>query len=121
MDMRIAYAMIIVIVIIGAGIVLSGMLIAPDNSNGNGGEYDQIAQCLSDKGVIIYGSKYCHNCQYQKELFGDSFQYINYIECTEEQELCSQMGIEAVPTWIVNGERYLGWKTPEDLAELAGC
>jgi glutaredoxin-related protein len=39
----------------------------------------------------LYGSKICPHCLKQKELFGDSFQYINYVECTEEYKRCADL------------------------------
>jgi len=45
------------------------------------GEYDVLAQCLTDKGVKEYGAYWCPHCQKQKKDFGNSFRKITYIEC----------------------------------------
>lgn len=52
---------------------------------------DTFAQCLTEKGAIMYGAKNCPNCLKQKNMFGDSFQYINYVECTQEYERCANL------------------------------
>ena len=83
--------------------------------------YDDFAKCLTEKGVIMYGSEYCSHCSNQKEMFGDSFQYINYVECSENPELCTEMGILAIPTWYINGNLYTGEKTIQELSNLSGC
>ena len=63
----------------------------------------------------------------QKELFGDSMQYIAYIECIDAEtnqwsQECVDAGISAVPMWqLPDGEMDSGFKTLEQLGELAGC
>ncbi len=93
--------------------------------------YDNIAKCLSTNDLKMYSSITCSVCQKQKEYFGDSFQYINEVECNPNGEnpqtgLCTKKGIEAIPTWIfekdgVEVQRVIGFQTPEFLAELTGC
>lgn len=85
------------------------------------GEYDEFAKCLTDKGVVMYGSALCGACKSQKELFGESFQLVNYVECTEQSELCAEKGIRAVPTWEIDGILYTGRHSLEALSELCGC
>lgn len=87
---------------------------------------DSFVQCLTAKGIKFYGSKFCGWCKKQKELFGDSLQYLTYIECINPQtnqwsERCREEGIRAVPTWEIGGEKSPGFKTLEKLAELSGC
>lgn len=38
----------------------------------------------------MYGSVNCPHCQKQKAMFGDSFQYVTYVECMEEAERCGK-------------------------------
>lgn len=87
---------------------------------------DGFAQCLTEKEAKFYGSKNCGWCGKQKELFGESLQYVNYIECIDPEtdqwsELCREAGIDAVPTWEIGGEMNPGFKTLEQLSELSGC
>lgn len=85
------------------------------------GNYDDLAKCLTDKGAVMYGSKYCGHCENQKELFGNSFQYITYVECTEQTQLCQENGVRAVPAWEINGELHVGFKSLDELALMVGC
>jgi glutaredoxin len=85
------------------------------------GNYDDLAKCLTDKGAVMYGSKYCGHCENQKELFGNSFQYITYVECTEQTQLCQENGVRAVPAWKINGELHVGFKSLDELALMVGC
>ena len=68
----------------------------------------------------MYGSKTCQHCLAQKEMFGDSFQYIDYVECTEEFERCSNL--KGVPTREIGSGNYLeGKQALVTLANEAGC
>lgn len=85
-------------------------------------KYDGLALCLSEKGVFLYGTSWCSNCQEQKRLFGSSFKYISYIDCDENKKACDSQNITAYPTWILsNGEKLLGVQSPEKLKIIVGC
>lgn len=83
--------------------------------------YDEFARCLTEKGATMYGAVWCGHCQDQKKIFGNSFKYINYVECPENQELCRQKGIDGYPTWIINDKKYPGFQNFEKLSQLSGC
>lgn len=85
------------------------------------GEYDDFAKCLTNKGIVMYGTDWCHNCQDQKALFGKSFKYIIYKNCDWDRKDCSDAGIERYPTWIVNKTKYLGMRFLKELSTLSGC
>jgi len=109
--------LVIVVTIAIIGWSVSGYFANTDDGN----DIDNFAKCLSEKGAILYASKYCGACNNQKEMFGDSLKYINQVECTENQELCQQNGIRVVPTWIINGESYTGVQSFETLSSLTDC
>lgn len=87
----------------------------------------EIAQCLTDKGVKMYGAVWCSHCKTQKKKFGLAFERIKYIECDaktnkEQAIICVEEKIEGFPTWeFADGERLAGSQSPEVLAEKAGC
>ncbi len=80
-----------------------------------------LAQCLTEKGATMYGTEWCGYCKRQKELFGDDFKDINYIDCDKNSQECNMMGIDGYPTWIINNEKYPGLQSFEKLASLTGC
>jgi glutaredoxin len=45
----------------------------------------------------FYGSPTCSHCNNQKAYFGSEIVDFAYIDCSENSELCSKMGIEGVP------------------------
>jgi len=118
------WALIIVaLVVIGLGYgALTGAFIAnPSQEPSQEGTYDSFAKCLTEKGAVMYGTYWCQHCKNQKAMFGSSFQYVNYVECTQQESLCQANGIEGYPTWVINGNKYSGEKPLETLASLTGC
>jgi glutaredoxin len=85
------------------------------------GEYDEFAQCLTDKGVKMYGTEWCSHCKNQKELFGNSFQNIDYIDCDWNKDECQEAGVNGYPTWVIDGKNYPGEQTFDKLSSLTGC
>ena len=94
-------------------------------------DHSPLAQCITDSGANMYGSFKCGVCAKTRSMFGDSFKYINEIEChpqgeNAQTELCLSKNIEGTPTWILepNGEeqkRHTGFLSLEELAEFSGC
>jgi len=79
------------------------------------------AACLTDKGVTMYGTDTCPNCQTQKGMFQNDFSRIHYVNCDIHQDECQQMGITGTPTWIYNGQRLQGVQTFPNLSKLSSC
>ena len=86
------------------------------------GNLDSFAECLTSKGYTMYGAYWCPHCQNEKKAFGESFQYINYIECTKEPKRCTDARVNGYPTWTgSDGVRLEGEQGVEKLAEISGC
>jgi glutaredoxin len=83
--------------------------------------YDELANCLTEKGITMYGTDWCSACMRQKELFGNSFEHVDYSNCDYEKAECSAAGIRKYPTWVINGIRYEGVKSIEELSSMSGC
>ena len=84
-------------------------------------EYDGFAECLSESGATMYGTEWCGHCRDQKDLFGDSFDKVNYVDCDRDRDVCLIAGVSGYPTWVVGGENYEGAQSLEKLASLTGC
>lgn len=89
--------------------------------------HDQLAQCLHDNNVTMYGAYWCPHCADQKRMFGKSFSRINYVECAvpgsdEPTVHCKKAEIQSYPTWIRADDNRLSGIIPlSQLAEWAGC
>ncbi|MBP0014988.1 MAG: hypothetical protein J7545_05280 [Roseofilum sp. SBFL] len=93
-----------------------------------------LAEHLQRIGAKMYGAYWCPHCHDQKERFGqeavDRILLAEsepvYIECSPEgrtapqAQICQQANISAYPTWIVDGQKYEGNLSLEELAQLSG-
>ncbi len=112
-----------------AVLVVVGLVVFAANSSvgqGTPSPYDAFAQCLTDSGATMYGAWWCSHCENQKELFGSSFDNVNYIECSTAartmNQTCSDAGIEGYPTWrFSDGSQLSGEQSLETLAQKSGC
>jgi len=92
-----------------------------------GGQYNEFAQCLADSGAKMYGAYWCPHCQDQKQQFGPSWDFVNYIECSlpnrgGQTDVCKQANIESYPTWeFADGSRQVGALTFQTLSQKTGC
>ena len=89
-----------------------------------GSSLDVFAKCLTAKGVKMYGAYWCPHCQAQKDMFGEAFQYVDYVECEGAQgnpSACAAAGIQGYPTWIINGKKLEGEQSFDGLATESGC
>jgi glutaredoxin len=66
---------------------------------------------------VLYIITGCSHCLKQEELFGDNVKYLNIVNCIKEEnkQECIDSNIRATPTWIINGEKYVGYKTLKEL------
>jgi thiol-disulfide isomerase/thioredoxin len=83
---------------------------------------DGFAQCLTSKKAVLYGAYWCPHCQKLKSDFGQSFQYVTYVECTVDVKKCTDNNINGYPTWIfADGQRLEGEQSFQKLSEVSGC
>jgi glutaredoxin len=88
---------------------------------------DGFAKCLTQKKATMYGVAWCPHCADQKALFGDSFQYVTYVDCAipgtkKETDQCKSLGIKHTPTWIFgDGSRQEGTLQLDKLSQQTGC
>jgi glutaredoxin len=108
---------LITILLIGGGIFLISKTQAPKITG-----LDDFAKCLTGKNVTMYGAAWCSHCQNTKRTFGSSFQYINYVECPQNAQLCLDKGVNGYPTWILgDGTKLEGEQSLTDLSEKTSC
>ncbi len=81
-----------------------------------------LAQCLAAKKVTMYGAYWCPHCADQKARFGSAWQYVPYVECTQNIKECLAKGVNGYPTWIFpDGSKLEGDQPLEKLAVAASC
>ncbi|HLC47729.1 MAG TPA: hypothetical protein VJI13_01535 [Candidatus Norongarragalinales archaeon] len=114
---KLIIAGLVIVLVIGGLVVFTSSL---------PGEYDKFAQCLSNKDATMYGAYWCSHCANQKKMLGNSFKYVNYVECDSagpngKPDLCRQKGITGYPTWIIGNQTYEGEQNLQTLSALTGC
>lgn len=115
--------------VVGSVFCLLFLVCALPASAGSGAKpnLEGFAKCLAGKKISMYGSFFCSHCDDQKQMFGNSFQYIPYVECSipgsrEMTFSCRLAQIHHTPTWILgNGERLVGVQPLKTLSEKTGC
>jgi hypothetical protein len=89
--------------------------------------YDEFAKCLSAKQVKMYGAYWCPHCADQKEEFGKSFRYINYVECAiqgsrEMTPACKAAKVQHFPSWQFGSNPLVEGIFPlQELSDKTGC
>ena len=76
---------------------------------------DGFAQCLTDKGVIMFGSTSCQYTHAQEGMFGSSSRFLDTRSFTEDPN------IKITPTWLIDGKYYENVQTLDRLSSLSGC
>ena len=111
-----------------AGLILAFVLIfivwalSFGSKNTQPGQYDNFAKCLAGKSITMYGADWCAHCQKEKLAFGNSFQFVPYVECPNDIKGCLAKGIEGYPTWIFpDGKKLVGEQGLEKLSLESGC
>ncbi len=110
-------------ILIITAVVLAGLIFwifrSPQEANG---QLDSFARCLASKEITMYGASWCSHCQNEKKAFGDSFEYVPYVECPENAKLCLDKNIKGYPTWIFpDGKRFEGEQGINKLSQESGC
>ncbi len=81
-----------------------------------------LAQHLQSTDAVMYGASWCPACAQQKEFFGTADELIPYVECspngrgTPQAEVCTEAGVQSYPTWVINGQTFVGVRSLEALA-----
>ena len=65
---------------------------------------------------VLYVQTGCSACKAQEDLFGANIKYLNIVNCLTDRQACAE--IEKTPTWIIDGQKYVGVQSIEKLKEL---
>lgn len=86
-----------------------------------------LAECMTQKGIVMYGADWCPHCQHTESNFGPAFKYVDYVACEHNvgdplAPVCQQHNVTAFPTWInPNGSRTVGMTELGSLAAWSNC
>ena len=86
---------------------------------GGEAQTEKLVNCLNSKGVQVYVSLYCPDCEKQRNDFGKHWKGLTIIECGDKKELCPNL--RSVPAWYLGKTIHYGYKNFTDLQKLSGC
>ncbi len=69
--------------------------------------------------ATLYGTQWSSDTRAARDMFSDAGVSLTYVAC--DDDTCSDEGIGAYPTWVINGQRYVGRLTFEQLRRAADC
>lgn len=102
-------------------VILSVMAIAIFALTKNTPEFTKEEAICIGENSELYVKLGCSACKIQEDMFGENLEYLNIIDCLYEGDKCAQEEITATPTWIINGEKYIGVQSISKLKEFTGC
>lgn len=112
--------------LVAVAVALGGYLYAKTIPPPNG-KYDAFAKCIANTSTTFYGAFWCPHCHDQKNEFGNSAQYLPYVECSlpdgsGQTQVCIDNNIDEYPTWqFPDGSRAKGIQTLDTLSQKTGC
>jgi len=86
----------------------------------------RVGAALKAKKAVLYGAYWCGFCNKDRQALGaEATSMIEYVECDSrgagaDPKRCADAGVDAFPTWEVNGQRSSGAKGLQGLANLGG-
>ena len=85
-------------------------------------EKETLAKCLTQKGIFLYSTINCPNCEVQKEEFGKAIKEIVYINCFIEEAKCAKYSEQKVyPFWGMDEIAIIGPIPLDKLKERTSC
>ena len=66
--------------------------------------------------TTLYVQTGCSHCERQLSLFGENIKYIAVIDCFKEPDRCQD--ITYTPTWVIDNNKYEGFKSVRQLKVL---
>ncbi|PIN99702.1 hypothetical protein COT72_05510 [archaeon CG10_big_fil_rev_8_21_14_0_10_43_11] len=85
-------------------------------------EYTRFAQCLTQKGAKLYGIAGTTHYDEAQTLFGISWEYVTFIDCSVQRSVCIASGVNKYPTWMfADGSKRTQPMTFSQLASKTGC
>jgi hypothetical protein len=99
-------------------LLIAGITIFALNKTTGAAVSEETAKYIGEHSVV-YIQLGCHACEEQEKLFGDNWKYINVVDCFYTPDKCQN--IQYTPTWLINGQYYVGVQSIETLENLTGC
>lgn len=106
-------------------LALEGESITVNNVTYDNVDMKALAKAIADSGARFFGADWCPFCTEQKEVFGEGYSNLPFIEVTNPNHTLNQIGIDnnitQLPTWVfTDGTRVTGVLDIEELVNYTG-
>ena len=79
-------------ILIGVSLLATGCTKTADTGSFDAGytaeQKTSLAECLTQKNVVMYGTERCPHCKDQKAAFGEAFAKVTYVDCDKQSLQC---------------------------------
>ena len=79
----------------------------------------KFAQCLAERGTVIYETASCSDCEKQRVVLGENAYGIIAKQMCDAQTKCA--GLKQIPAWEIEGKFYYGLYDFKQLDEVSSC
>ncbi len=80
----------------------------------------ETVKCIGDNSVL-YIQTGCGACKVQEDMFGEYYEQLRVVDCVYNSQICQDAEIKATPTWVIDGEKYVGVQEIEELQKTTKC
>ncbi|MDD5193972.1 MAG: hypothetical protein PHF67_05325 [Candidatus Nanoarchaeia archaeon] len=112
-DTKIYIALAIIVIVIIAGIYYF-------KNNNSEPTTEEVMKCIAGK-AVLYSQTGCSHCITQEQILGKYLDLFTNINCAIDGKKCIEENITGTPTWIIDGEKFQGSKSIQELKELTKC
>jgi glutaredoxin len=113
---------LITISIVAAILIIAGGIIFIKNFQGSTVQdtpSEQVAKYIGEHSTV-YTQQGCSHCIEQENLFGANWKYIHSVDYFADPQAFIDANIKATPTWVINGQQYVGVQSIDTLKNLTG-
>lgn len=110
-DLKVYSVLVIIVIVIIAVIMII---------RANGTIDRKTIECIAENSVLVV-KEGCPACAAQKSILKGNLDEFEIIDCSDDSQKCMELGINHIPTWVINQEKYEGVHSIEQLKNLTGC
>lgn len=77
-----------------------------------------LGELLTKSDATCYGAEWCGFTKKQLSELSDEASAFTYVDCEVEKDRCNDAGINAFPTWTINGKRHEGFMSKPRLQQV---
>ena len=119
-ETKINWTFLIVIGVLAISIIIILLRASSQTNNLPSWVDDSMVKCISQSN-LLFKTLVCSHCKEQEQILGKYYNSFNKVDCIDNAEICSQNNVTGVPTWIINGQHYIGVKSWDELKNITGC